>query len=94
MYDRTMKFGHDEEIEALRETVRRFAQDRIAPLAAAIDRDNDFPMPLWQEMGALGLLGITADPDCGGSGMSYLAHVIAMEEISRGSARSSATNSG
>jgi isovaleryl-CoA dehydrogenase len=86
MYDRTMKFGHDEEIEALRETVRRFAQDRIAPLAAAIDRDNDFPMPLWQEMGALGLLGITADPDCGGSGMSYLAHVIAMEEISRASA--------
>jgi isovaleryl-CoA dehydrogenase len=81
-----MKFGHDEEIEALRETVRRFAQDRIAPLAAAIDRDNDFPMPLWQEMGALGLLGITADPDCGGSGMSYLAHVIAMEEISRASA--------
>ena len=86
MYDRTMKFGHDEEIEALRESVRRFAQDRIAPLAAAIDRDNDFPMPLWQEMGALGLLGITADPDCGGSGMSYLAHVIAMEEISRASA--------
>jgi len=86
MYDRTMKFGHDEEIEALRETVRRFAQDRIAPLAAAIDRDNDFPMPLWHEMGALGLLGITADPDCGGSGMSYLAHVIAMEEISRASA--------
>jgi isovaleryl-CoA dehydrogenase len=86
MYDRTLKFGHDEEIEALRDTVRRFAQEKIAPLAAGIDRDNEFPMPLWQELGALGLLGITADPDCGGSGMGYLAHVVAMEEISRASA--------
>jgi isovaleryl-CoA dehydrogenase len=86
MYDRTLKFGHDEEIEALRESVRRFAQEKIAPLAASIDRDNDFPMHLWKELGALGLLGITADPDCGGSGMSYLAHVVAMEEISRASA--------
>jgi isovaleryl-CoA dehydrogenase len=86
MYDRTLKFGHDEEIEALRESVRRFAQEKIAPLAASIDRDNNFPMHLWKELGALGLLGITADPDCGGSGMSYLAHVVAMEEISRASA--------
>jgi isovaleryl-CoA dehydrogenase len=86
MYDRTLKFGHDEEIEALRDTVRRFAQEKLAPLAAGIDRDNEFPMPLWQELGALGLLGITADPDCGGSGMGYLAHVVAMEEISRASA--------
>ena len=86
MYDRTLKFGHDAEIEALRDTVRRFAQDKIAPLAAVIDRDNEFPMHMWQELGALGLLGITADPDYGGSGMGYLAHVVAMEEISRASA--------
>jgi isovaleryl-CoA dehydrogenase len=86
MYDRALKFGHDEEIEALRDMVRRFAQEKIAPLAASIDRDNEFPMHLWGELGALGLLGITADPECGGSGMGYLAHVVAMEEISRASA--------
>ncbi|MCO6389466.1 isovaleryl-CoA dehydrogenase [Aliihoeflea aestuarii] len=86
MYDHTMKFGHGEDIDALRETVRRFAQERIAPLAAEIDSSNAFPNQLWQEMGALGLLGITADPDHGGSGMGYLAHVVAMEEISRASA--------
>ncbi|MHB2265869.1 isovaleryl-CoA dehydrogenase [Aliihoeflea sp. PC F10.4] len=86
MYDHTMKFGHGEDIDALRETVRRFSQDRIAPLAAEIDASNEFPNQLWQEMGALGLLGMTADPDHGGSGMGYLAHVIAMEEISRASA--------
>jgi isovaleryl-CoA dehydrogenase len=86
MYDQTMKFGHGEDIDALRETVRRFAQDRIAPIAAEIDSSNEFPNHLWQEMGALGLLGITADPDFGGSGMGYLAHVVAIEEISRASA--------
>lgn len=86
MYDQTMKFGHGEDIDALRETVRRFAQDRIAPIASEIDSSNEFPNQLWQEMGALGLLGITADPDHGGSGMGYLAHVVAIEEISRASA--------
>ncbi len=86
MYDQTMKFGHGEDIDALRETVRRFAQDRIAPIASEIDSSNEFPNHLWQEMGALGLLGITADPDFGGSGMGYLAHVVALEEISRASA--------
>ncbi|MBZ9772164.1 isovaleryl-CoA dehydrogenase [Mesorhizobium sp. CO1-1-8] len=86
MYTNTLSFGHDEEIEALREMVRRFAQDRIAPIAADIDRSNEFPAHLWGELGALGLLGITADPDFGGSGMGYLAHVIAVEEISRASA--------
>ncbi|KRB30701.1 isovaleryl-CoA dehydrogenase [Mesorhizobium sp. Root695] len=86
MYTNTLSFGHDEEIEALRDMVRRFAQDRIAPIAADIDRSNEFPAHLWGELGALGLLGITADPDCGGSGMGYLAHVIAVEEISRASA--------
>jgi len=86
MYTNTLSFGHDEDIEALRDMVRRFAQDRIAPIAADIDRSNEFPAHLWGELGALGLLGITADPDFGGSGMGYLAHVIAVEEISRASA--------
>lgn len=86
MYTHTLNFGLDEDIEALRDLVRRFAQDRIAPIAAEIDRSNEFPSHLWAEMGALGLLGITADPDFGGTGMGYLAHVVAVEEISRASA--------
>ncbi|CDX41607.1 Isovaleryl-CoA dehydrogenase, mitochondrial [Mesorhizobium sp. SOD10] len=86
MYTNTLSFGLDPDIEALRDTVRRFAQDRIAPIAAEIDRSNEFPAHLWAELGALGLLGITADPDFGGTGMNYLAHVVAMEEISRASA--------
>ncbi|MBZ9852697.1 isovaleryl-CoA dehydrogenase [Mesorhizobium sp. CA13] len=86
MYTNTLSFGHDEDIEALRDLVRRFAQDRIAPIAAEIDRSNEFPAHLWAELGNLGLLGITADPEFGGSGMGYLAHVIAVEEISRASA--------
>ncbi len=65
MYTKTLDFGLGEEIDALRESVRRFAAERIAPLAAAIDRDNDFPSHLWKEMGALGLLGVTADPEFG-----------------------------
>lgn len=86
MYTNTLSFGLDPDIEALRDTVRRFAQDRIAPIAAEIDRSNEFPAHLWGELGALGLLGITADPGFGGTGMNYLAHVVAMEEISRASA--------
>jgi isovaleryl-CoA dehydrogenase len=86
MYTHTLDFGHGEDIDALRDMVRRFAQDRIAPIAAEIDRSNEFPAHLWAEMGALGLLGMTADPDFGGTGMGYLAHVVAMEEISRASA--------
>ncbi|CDX18925.1 Isovaleryl-CoA dehydrogenase, mitochondrial [Mesorhizobium sp. ORS 3324] len=86
MYTNTLNFGLDADIEALRDTVRRFAQERIAPIAAEIDRSNEFPAHLWSELGALGLLGVTADPDFGGSGMGYLAHVVAMEEISRASA--------
>lgn len=86
MFDSGMNFGLGEEIDQLRETVRRFARDRIAPVAEETDRKNEFPAHLWLEMGALGLLGMTADPDFGGTGMSYLAHVIAMEEISRASA--------
>ncbi|QND52435.1 isovaleryl-CoA dehydrogenase [Phyllobacterium sp. 628] len=86
MYHSALKFGLSEDIEALRETVHRFAQERIAPLAAETDRTNHFPMHLWQEMGALGLLGMTVDPDFGGSGLGYLAHAVAVEEISRASA--------
>ncbi len=86
MYQSGLKFGVSDEIEALRETVQRFAQAKVAPLAEETDKSNQFPMHLWQEMGALGLLGMTADPDFGGSGLGYLAHAIAMEEISRASA--------
>ena len=86
MYTHMMQFGLGEEIEALRDMVRRFAQDRIAPIAAEIDASNEFPAALWKELGELGLLGITADPEHGGSGMGYLAHVVAIEEISRASA--------
>ncbi len=81
-----MNFGLGEEIEALRDTVRRFAESRIAPLAAETDRNNQFPMHLWRELGELGVLGITAPEDYGGAGMGYVAHCIAMEEISRASA--------
>jgi isovaleryl-CoA dehydrogenase len=86
MYTHSMNFGLGEDIDALREMVHRFAQDRIAPLAAGMDQTNQFPPQLWKELGGLGLLGITADPDYGGSGMGYLAHVVAVEEISRASA--------
>ena len=86
MYQNSINFGLGEDIEALRDLVRRFAQDRIAPQAAEIDRSNAFPEGLWSELGELGLLGMTADPDYGGSGLGYLAHVVAMEEISRASA--------
>ncbi|MDX1717568.1 MAG: isovaleryl-CoA dehydrogenase [Anderseniella sp.] len=86
MFSSGMNFGLGEEIEALRETVARWAQDRLAPLAADIDRNNDMPRDLWTEMGELGLLGMTADPDFGGTGFGYLAHTVAMEEVSRASA--------
>ena len=86
MYTHALNFGLDEDVAALRDLVQRFAQDKIAPLAAEVDRSNEFPAHLWQEIGALGLLGVTADPLYGGTGMGYLAHVVAMEEISRASA--------
>ena len=86
MYTGSMNFGLGEDIDALREMTHRFAQEKVAPLAADIDESNEFPAHLWQEMGALGLLGMTVDPDYGGSGLGYLAHVVAMEEISRASA--------
>src|SRR6056297_2451960 len=86
MFDASMKFGLPEEIEALRDAVRRFATDRIAPMAAEIDRTNDFPAGLWAELGAMGLLGVTVEERFGGSALGYLAHTVAMEEISRASA--------
>jgi len=79
-------FGHGDELDLLRETVRDFATDRIAPRAAAIDESNEYPADLWPELGALGVLGITVEEVYGGSELGYLAHVIAMEEISRASA--------
>jgi len=79
-------FGLGPDVEMLRKTVNGFAQDRIAPRADAIDRDNAFPRDLWPEMGLLGLLGVTVEEEYGGAGLGYLEHCVAMEEISRASA--------
>ena len=86
MFTTGMSFGLGEEIEALRDTVQRWAQTKLAPRAAEIDRANAFPMELWTELGALGLLGMTADPEYGGSSLTYLAHTVVVEELSRASA--------
>jgi len=82
----SLDFDLGDNAEAIRETVQRFAADRIAPIAAKVDRDDWFPRDLWPEMGALGLLGITVDEEYGGTGLGYVEHVVAMEEISRASA--------
>ncbi len=81
-----LDFGLGETAEAIRETVRAFTANEIAPRAAAIDRDNAFPPELWPMLGALGVLGVTVEEEYGGAGLGYLEHVVAMEEISRGSA--------
>ncbi len=82
----SFNFALGETIDILRESVRKFAEKEIAPRAAEIDHRNEFPADLWRKMGAMGLLGITVEEEYGGSGMTYVAHVVAMEEISRASA--------
>ena len=86
MFTAGLRFGLSEEIEAMSDSVRAFSKAKIAPRAADIDRDNSFPRDLWPEFGNLGVLGVTAAPEYGGAGMGYLAHCVAMEEISRASA--------
>ena len=86
MFMAAMRFDLGEDVNALRDSVHRWAQERVKPLAGEIDRDNMFPAHLWCEMGDLGLLGVTVDEAYGGSGLSYLAHTVAVEEVARASA--------
>ena len=81
-----LNFGLTPEINEIREMVSRWVADKLTPRAGQIDVDNALPRDLWPQLGELGLLGITADEDYGGSGLGYLAHTVAMEEVSRGSA--------
>ena len=86
MFLASMPFDLGDDVNALRDMVHAWAQERVKPMAARIDSDNQFPAKLWKEMGELGLLGVTVDPEYGGAGMSYLAHTVAIEEIARASA--------
>jgi len=86
MFTGSMQFDLGEDVNALREAVHRWAQERLKPMAASIDRTNEFPPELWREMGDMGLLGLTVPEAFGGTGMGYLAHVVAVEEIARASA--------
>ena len=86
MFNNSMTFDLGDDVNALRETVNKWAQARLRPIAVKIDKDNQFPAELWREMGDLGFLGVTVGEDYGGAGMSYLAHVIVVEEIARASA--------
>jgi len=86
MFTASMRFDLGEDIAALRDMVHRWAQERVKPLAAEVDKTNSFPAALWREMGELGLLGITVSEEYGGAGMGYLAHAVAVEEIARASA--------
>ena len=86
MFTASMRFDLGEDIAALRDMVHRWAQERVKPLAAEVDKTNSLPAALWREMGELGLLGITVSEEYGGAGMGYLAHAVAVEEIARASA--------
>ncbi|WP_415920913.1 acyl-CoA dehydrogenase family protein [Tateyamaria sp. SN6-1] len=86
MFTHSMTFDLGEDVNALRDMVHRWAQDRVKPQAAAIDADNAFPPALWPELGEMGLLGITVPEAFGGAGMGYLAHTVAVEEVARASA--------
>lgn len=86
MFNASMTFDLGEDVNALRDVVHRWAQDRVKTMAQEIDQKNEFPAELWKEMGELGLLGITVPEEFGGAGMSYLAHTVAVEEIARASA--------
>lgn len=86
MFNATMKFDLGEDVNALREVVHRWAQERVKPMAAQIDQTNEFPPELWREMGEMGLLGVTVGEEFGGAGMSYLAHTVVVEEVARASA--------
>ena len=86
MFNAAMQFDLGEDVNALRDMVHRWAQERVRPMATEIDQSNEFPNGLWREMGDLGLLGITVSEEYGGAGMGYLAHTIAVEELARASA--------
>jgi len=86
MFYGSMQFDLGEDVNALRDMVHTWAQERVKPMAHAVDLENKFPSDIWAEMGELGLLGVTVDPAYGGAGMSYLAHTVAIEEIARASA--------
>ena len=84
MFTESMNFALGDDIEALRDMVHRWAQERVAPMAAEIDASNEFPSELWREMGELGLLGVTVPEEFGGAGLGYLAHTIVVERIGAG----------
>ena len=86
MFLATMQFDLGEDVNALREAVHRWAQERVKPMASEVDKTNVFPSELWREMGDLGILGVTVPEEYGGADMSYLAHTVAIEEVARASA--------
>ncbi|MCY4312312.1 MAG: acyl-CoA dehydrogenase family protein, partial [Gammaproteobacteria bacterium] len=85
MYPNSLNYHLGDDIDLLRDTVWSFAEQEILPIADQVDKSNEFPIDLWKKFGELGLLGITVPEDSGGAGMGYLAHIVAMEEISRAS---------